>query len=97
MVANDLLDLAVLLELLQSLAGQAAVDLETVNQGGDSDQTEVLDILLETLSGLLLKDDVVVGLVLDCGCQVSITVRRWCSNLMGSSRSEVTGMGWRGW
>lgn len=68
MVADDLLDLAVLLQLLQSLAGQAAVDLETVNQGGDSDQTEVLDILLETLGGLLLKDDVVVGLVLDCGC-----------------------------
>lgn len=78
MVANDLLDLAVLLELLQSLAGQAAVDLETVNQGGDSDQTEVLDILLETLGDLLLKDDVVVGLVLDC----SLLGQYFCSLLM---------------
>lgn len=66
MVANDLLDLTVLLKLLESLTGQATVDLETVDQGGDGDQAEVLDILLETLGCLLLKDDGVVGLVLDC-------------------------------
>lgn len=66
MVANDLLDLTILLKLSESLTGQAAVDLETVDQSGDGDQAEVLDILLETLGCLLLKDDAVVGLVLDC-------------------------------
>lgn len=65
MVADNLLDLAVLLKLLESLASQAAVDLETVDKGGNGDQTEVLDVLLETLGGLLLEDDGVVGLVLD--------------------------------
>jgi hypothetical protein len=64
-VADNLLDLAVILKLLESLAGQAAVDLETVDKGGNGDQTEVLDVLLETLGGLLLEDDGVVGLVLD--------------------------------
>lgn len=65
MVVDDLLDLAVLLELGESLTGKAAVDLETVDQRRDSDQTEVLDILLETLGGLLIEDDGVVGLILD--------------------------------
>lgn len=83
MVANNLLDLTVLLKLGESLAGQAAVDLETVDQRSDGDQTEVLNILLETLGGLLLKDDVVVGLVLDCGRSVCISWLR-CSNLTGS-------------
>jgi hypothetical protein len=64
-VADNLLDLAVLLKLLESLASQAAVDLETVDKGGNGDQTEVLDVLLETLGRLLLEDDGVVGLVLD--------------------------------
>ena len=49
MVADNLLDLAVLLQLGESLAGQAAVDLETVDKGGNGDQAEVLDILLQTL------------------------------------------------
>lgn len=65
MVADNLLDLAVLLQLGESLAGQAAVDLETVDEGGNGDQAEVLDVLLETLRDRLLEDDGVVGLVLD--------------------------------
>lgn len=75
MVANNLLDLAVLLKLLQSLAGQAAVDLETVDERGDGDQAVVLDILLETLGGLLLQDDGVVRLVLNCVVLVSSFLR----------------------
>lgn len=66
-MANNLLDLAALLQLSESLASQAAVDLETVDKRGNGDQTEVLDILLETLGGLFLEDDSVVGLVLDWG------------------------------
>lgn len=64
-VTNNLLDLSLLLKVSKGLAGQAAVDLETVDQSGDSDQTVGLDILVETLSGLLLEDDGVLGLVLD--------------------------------
>lgn len=64
-VTNNLLDLSLLLKVSKALAGQAAVDLETVDQSGDSDQTVGLDILVETLSDLLLEDDGVLGLVLD--------------------------------
>ena len=64
-VADDLLDHSPLLEISQSLAGQATVDLETVDKGGDGDETVGLDILVELLSGRLLKDDGVLGLVLN--------------------------------
>lgn len=64
-VADDLLDHSPLLEISQSLAGQATVDLETVDKGGDGDETVGLNILVELLSGRLLKDDGVLGLVLN--------------------------------
>jgi hypothetical protein len=65
-VADNLLDLAVGLEVSESLAGKAAVDLETVDKGGDGDQTVGLNILLELLGGGLVENDGVLGLVLDC-------------------------------
>lgn len=65
-VTNNLLDLSLLFEISKGLAGQAAVDLETVNESGDGDETVGLDVLVEPLSGLLLEDDGVLGLVLDC-------------------------------
>lgn len=68
-VTNDLLDLTVSLKVVESLAGKAAVDLETIDKGGDSDQTVGLDILLKLVVGGLVEDDGVLGLVLDCiGC-----------------------------
>lgn len=65
-VTNDLLDLAVSLKVVESLAGKAAVDLETIDKGGDSDQTVGLDILLKLVVGGLVENDGVLGLVLDC-------------------------------
>jgi hypothetical protein len=65
-VTNDLLDLTVSLKVVQSLAGKAAVDLETIDEGGDGDQTVRLNILLQLLVGGLVEDDGVLGLVLDC-------------------------------
>jgi len=64
-VANDLLDQTLLLQVGKSLAGQAAVDLETVNKGSDGNQAVGLDILVELLGGGLVEDDGVLGLVLD--------------------------------
>lgn len=64
-MANDLLDQTLLLQVGQGLAGQAAVDLETVNQGRDGNQAVGLDILVELLGGGLVEDDGVLGLVLD--------------------------------
>lgn len=65
-VTDDLLDLAVSLKVVESLAGKAAVDLETIDKGGDSDQTVGLDILLKLVVGGLVENDGVLGLVLDC-------------------------------
>lgn len=64
-VANNLLDLTALLEVGEGLAGKAAVDLETVDEGGDGDQTVGLNILVELLGSGLVEDDGVLGLVLD--------------------------------
>lgn len=65
-VANNLLDLTVLLEVGKALAGKAAIDLVTVDEGGNGDQTVGLNILVELLGDVLLEDDGVLGLVLDC-------------------------------
>lgn len=65
-MANDLLDLTTLLEVSKALTGKAAVDLVTVDEGGDGDQTVGLDILVELLGGGLVEDDGVLGLVLNC-------------------------------
>ena len=64
-MANNLLDLTVGLEVGEGLAGKAAVDLETVDEGGDGDQTVGLNILVELLGSGLVEDDGVLGLVLD--------------------------------
>lgn len=65
-VTDNLLDLALLLEVLKSLTGEGAVDLKTVDKGGDGNETVGLDVLVETLSDGLLEDNGVLGLVLDC-------------------------------
>lgn len=65
-MADNLLDLALLLEVLKSLTGEGAVDLKTVDKGGDGNETVGLDVLVETLSDGLLEDNGVLGLVLDC-------------------------------
>lgn len=66
MVSNDLLDRALLLEIVKALAGKAAVDLQSVDERGDRDQAVGLHILEELLGGGLVEDDSVLGLVLDC-------------------------------
>jgi hypothetical protein len=64
-VGNDGLDDAPLLEVSDALAGQRAVDLKTVDEGGDGHKTVGLDILVELVRGGLVEDDGVLGLVLD--------------------------------
>ena len=70
---NDRLDLTLLLEVLQAPPRERAVDLHSVDEGGDCDETVGLDILVELLGSGLVKQDGVLGLVLDCigDCNVS--------------------------
>lgn len=69
-MTDNLLDLALLLKVGEGLAGERAVDLQTVDKGGDGDQAVGLDLLLETVRGGLVEDDGVLGLVLDCSAQI---------------------------
>ena len=70
-VADDLLDLAVGLEVLEGFPGERTVDLETIDEGGNGDQAVRLDILVELVGDVLVEDDGVLGLVLDCVCIMS--------------------------
>lgn len=63
---DDGLDLSLLLEVLEALAGQRAVDLESVDKGGDGDETVGLDVLVQLVGSGLVEDDGVLRLVLDC-------------------------------
>ena len=40
-VANDLLDGSLLLQVLQGLPGKRAIDLQTVNEGGNGDELSI--------------------------------------------------------
>ena len=64
-VLNNRLDQALLLEVPEALPGERAVDLHSVDEGSDGDETVRLDILVELLGGGLVEDDGVLGLVLD--------------------------------
>lgn len=65
-VRDNGLDLSLLLEVLEALAGQGAVDLEPVDEGGDGDETVGLDVLVQLVGSGLVEDDGVLRLVLDC-------------------------------
>ena len=63
---NHLLDHTLLLQLPQRMARDRSIDLHAVDEGGNGNETVRLDVLVEALDGLLVEDDGVVGLVLDC-------------------------------
>lgn len=65
-MTNNLLDLALILEIGKRLPGERAVDLQPVDEGGNGDQTVRLNILLELVVGGLVEDNGVLGLVLNC-------------------------------
>lgn len=64
---DDLLDLAFLLQVGERATGQAAVDLEAVDQHRDGDEPVRLNVLVEFVAGGFVKHDGMVGFVLDCG------------------------------
>lgn len=64
-VSDHRLDDALLLEVGKTLSCQRAVDLHSVDEGGNGDETVRLHILVELLRGGLVENDGVLGLVLD--------------------------------
>jgi len=69
-VANNLLDGTLSLEVVQGAAGERAVDLQAIDEDGDGDEAVRLDVLVETLLEGLVKDDGVDGLVLHCAANL---------------------------
>ena len=65
-MSHHLLDLPLLLQIIQRLPRQTAIDLQTINERGDGDQAVGLDIFVEFVGGGFVEDDGVVGFVLDC-------------------------------
>ena len=64
-MTDNLLDLAVCLEVGKRFPCKRAVNLQAIDESGDGDEAVGLDILLELVVGLLVEHDGVVGLVLD--------------------------------
>jgi hypothetical protein len=65
-VSDNLLDLAICLEISERFPCKRTVNLQTIDEGGNGDEAVGLDILLELVVGLLVEHDGVLGLVLDC-------------------------------
>jgi len=65
-VSDNLLDLTVGLKVVKSLTRERTVDLQAIDESGNGDEAVGLDILLELVVGLLVENDSVLGLVLDC-------------------------------
>ena len=63
---NHLLNLALLLQIIQRFPRETAIDLQSVHERGDCDETVGLDVFVEFVRGGFVEDDGVVGLVLDC-------------------------------
>ena len=78
-VANNLLDGTLGLEVGEGAAGEGAVDLQAIDEDGDGDEAVGLDLLVEALLKGLVKDDGVDGLVLHCSANLSQRLSRFTS------------------
>ena len=63
---DDLLDLALLLQVTQRLPRERTVDLQPIDQRRDRDEPVRLHVFVEFVRGRFVEDDGVVGFVLDC-------------------------------
>lgn len=70
-MSHHLLDLALILQILKRLPGQAAVDLEPIDQRGHGDESVRLHVLVQFVRCRLVQDYRVVSFVLDCFSGVS--------------------------
>ena len=64
-VGDNRLDQTLLLQLLDALAGERAVDLQSIDERSDGDETVRLDILVELVGSGLVEQDGVLCLVLN--------------------------------
>lgn len=74
-VTDHLLDLPLGLEITKRFPCERSVDLQPVYENCDSDEAVGLNIFLQLLGGILVKDDCMVGLVLNYKSNSYISLR----------------------
>ena len=62
---HHLLDLSLLLQIIQRLPCETAIDLQSVHERSDCDEAVGLNVFVKFVGGGFVEDDGVVGLVLD--------------------------------
>ena len=90
-VADNLLDGTLGLEVVQGLACERAVDLQAIDEDGDGDETVGLYILVETLLEGLVEDDGVDGLVLHCSRKSTLALGLLVAGSLGAGVSWMGG------
>ena len=91
-VANNLLDGTLGLEVGEGAAGEGAVDLQAIDKDGDGDEAVGLDLLVEALLEGLVKDDGVDGLVLHCSANLGQRLFRFASCVLVCSLRSFDGL-----
>jgi len=81
-VPNHLLDLSLLLQIIQRLPCQAAIDLQSVDERSDCDKAVGLDVFVELVGRGFIEDDGVVCLVLDY-LRVNVSANASCRRQYG--------------
>lgn len=64
-MADNLLDNALFLQIRQRLPRQRTVNLQTIDEDSNGDETVSLNVLVESVLNGLVGDDGVLGLILD--------------------------------
>ena len=80
-MSHHLLNLSLLLQIVQRLPGETAIDLQSIDEGGDCDEAVGLDVFVEFVRGGFVEDDGVVGLVLDCSGKHDLVRASSCAAL----------------
>jgi hypothetical protein len=62
---HNLLDLSLLFQIIQRLPCKTTIDLKPVDEGGNCDEPIGLGIFVEFVGGGFVKDDSVIGFVLN--------------------------------
>lgn len=80
---NYTLDHPFFLQILQRLPCKASIDLQSIDQCSDGDETVGLYVFVELIAGGFVQDDGVVGFIFDCFDE------RWLAGEIGPKSGNV--------
>ena len=67
---HHFLDHTLVLQILQRLSSKRSIYFQTIDEDSDGDETIGLYVLLEFIRGGLIKDDGVLGFILDYNSKI---------------------------